>query len=55
MSIMDITRITGSIKKNSFDPTYHYQTRTMKRRFMKTTHKFREYVKSVIKGNEYEL
>ena len=42
-------------KKNSFDPTYHYQTRTMKRRFMKTTHKFREYVKSVIKENKYGL
>lgn len=42
-------------KKNSFDPTYHYQTRTMKSRFMKTTHKFREYVKSVIKGNKNGL
>ena len=42
-------------KKNSFDPTYHYQTRTMKSRFMKTTHKFREYVKSVIKENKYGL
>lgn len=41
--------------KNSFDPTYHYQTRTMKSRFMKTTHKFREYVKSVIKENKYGL
>ena len=41
--------------KQRFDPTYHYQTRTMKRRFMKTTHKFREYVKSVIKEIEYEL
>ena len=51
----------GHYKKNwkhiekSFDPTYHYQTRTMKRRFMKTTHKFREYVKSVIKENKYGL
>ena len=42
-------------KKNSFDPTYHYQTRTMKSRFMKTTHKFREYVKSVVKQKEYGL
>ena len=51
----------GHYKKNwkhiekSFDPTYHYQTRTMKSRFMKTTHKFREYVKSVIKENKYGL
>lgn len=51
----------GHYKKNrkhiekSFDPTYHYQTRTMKSRFMKTTHKFREYVKSVIKGNKNGL
>lgn len=42
-------------KKNSFDPTYHYQTRTMKSRFMKTTHKFREYVKSVVKQKKYGL
>lgn len=41
--------------EKSFDSTYHYQTITMKRRFMKTTHKFREYVKSVIKENKYGL
>ena len=41
--------------KNSFDSTYHYQTITMKRRFMKTTHKFREYVKSVVKQKKYGL
>ena len=51
----------GHYKKNwkhiekSFDPTYHYQTRTMKSRFMKTTHKFREYVKSVVKQKKYGL
>ena len=41
--------------KQRFDPTYHYQTRTMKSRFMKTTHKFREYVKSVVKQKKYGL
>ena len=41
--------------EKSFDPTYHYQTRTMKSRFMKTTHKFREYVKSVVKQKKYGL
>lgn len=55
MSIMDITKKNWKHNKNSFDPTYHYQTRTMKSRFMKTTHKFHKYVKSVVKQKEYGL
>ena len=52
---MDITKKNWKHIEKSFDSTYHYQTITMKRRFMKTTHKFREYVKSVIKEIKYEL